>query len=73
VQAPPASPLNSSVDALKPGDQVELHNSDGTWRNGWHVADVVDSSIGTRYRIEAGNDFKVVGADQIRLCNGEAA
>jgi len=48
------------------GAAVELIQPDGQWQNGWKVADAVPTKIGTRYRIENGGDYRVVGADQIR-------
>jgi hypothetical protein len=47
---------------------VELLQSDGSWRNGWRVATVVATSIGRRYRIECGADFRSVGPAEVRLC-----
>jgi hypothetical protein len=52
---------------LEIGAAVEHLGSDG-WRNGWTVADVVPTNIGTRYRIVSGGEYRVVGADQIRPC-----
>jgi hypothetical protein len=54
---------------LTPGTVIELAEPDGGWRNGWTVADVVEVSSGTtRYRIESGGGYRVVGPDQIRPC-----
>jgi hypothetical protein len=60
---------------LKPGDLVELRQSDGSWRNGWRLADLTETTIGPRARIETTNtagasDYRVVGVDQIRPCTG---
>ena len=46
---------------------MEKQSPEG-WRNGWTVADVVHTNIGTRYRIVSGGDYRVVGSDQIRPC-----
>ena len=60
------TPLGAEFDV---GAAVELIQPDGQWQNGWKVADVVEVSSGaTRYRIESGGDYRVVGVDQIRLC-----
>jgi hypothetical protein len=45
---------------------VELRTPDGNWRNGFRVFDVVDTSIGTRYRIESSTEKLNVTADVIR-------
>jgi hypothetical protein len=67
-----AAPAAPAPD-LRTGDQVELLQSDGSWRNGWRVADVVATSIGTRYRIECGADFRSVGPAEVRLCEQQEA
>jgi hypothetical protein len=43
------------------------------WCNGWKVADVVEVSTGTRYRIERGGETLNVDPDQIQLCGEKAA
>ncbi len=48
------------------GDLVELRTPDGNWRNGFRVFDVVDTSIGTRYRIENSTEQFNVTASQMR-------
>lgn len=48
------------------GDLVELRTPDGNWRNGFRIFDVVDTSIGTRYRIESSKEQCNVTASQIR-------
>jgi hypothetical protein len=60
------------VAFLKIGNEVERMCADGSWRNGWCVADVVSTSKGTRYRIEQGGESLNVTSGQIRPC-GEAA
>ncbi len=50
------------------GTAVEHLGADGTWTNGWTVTDMVNTSIGTRYRIVSDADYRVVGSDQIRPC-----
>lgn len=53
---------------LEVGTAVEYQGGEG-WRNGWTVADVVETSArATRYRIESGTDYRVVRNDQIRPC-----
>jgi hypothetical protein len=59
----PSHPLG----VLEIGAAVEHQGAEG-WRNGWTVADVVPTNIGTRYRIVSGGDYRVVGSDQIRPC-----
>jgi len=63
------TPLGAEFEV---GAAVELIQPDGQWQNGWKVADLVPTKIGTRYRIESGGDYRVVGADQIRLCQDVA-
>ena len=62
-----AHPAGSAAVLIPLGAAVEHLGSDG-WRNGWTVADVVPTNIGTRYRIVSGGDYRVVGSDQIRPC-----
>jgi hypothetical protein len=70
----PGVPIGVPI-GLKPGDLVELRQSDGSWRNGWRLADLTETTIGPRARIETTNtagasDYRVVGVDQIRPCTG---
>jgi predicted P-loop ATPase len=67
------TPIGSGTTDLQEGVEVELLQSDGTWRNGWRVAVVLGSSIGPRVRLESETDFRVVGPDQVRLCGQKAA
>jgi hypothetical protein len=79
LQQPTNQPTNlhGQIDCTGMGLKVGRHRQptntsqplgfDG-WRNGWTVADVAPTNIGTRYRIVSGGDYRVVGADQIRLC-----
>ena len=63
-----AHPAGSAAVLIPLGAAVEHLGSDG-WRNGWTVADVVQTSSGaTRYRIESGGEARNVAADQIRPC-----
>ena len=66
-----AHPAGSAAVLIPLGVAVEHLGSDG-WCNGWTVADVVPTNIGTRYRIVSGGEYRVVGADQIRPCAGVA-
>lgn len=52
--------------ALKPGDSVELQAEDGTWSGRYRLATVEETNIGTRARIEAGSDFRVVALEKLR-------
>jgi hypothetical protein len=67
--------VSGGPSGLKRGDLVELRQSDGSWRNGWRLADLTETTIGPRARIETTNtagasDYRVVGVDQIRPCTG---
>lgn len=62
------TPVGSGGADLQVGDQVELLQGNGSWRNGWRIADVVNCNIGLRIRIEAGNNYRVVGPNEIRCC-----
>ena len=65
-----AAPAATTPD-LREGDLVELLHADGSWRNGWKVADVLATTIGTRYRLESGSDYRVVGPAEVRLCGAQ--
>jgi predicted P-loop ATPase len=67
------TPIGSGTTDLQEGNQVELLQSDGSWRNGWRIAAVVNSNIGPRIRLESETDFRVVGPDRVRLCGQGAA
>ena len=59
-------------ELLEVGAAVKHLGPDG-WCNGWKVADVVEVSTGTRYRIERGGETLNVDPDQIQLCGEKAA
>jgi len=67
------TPIGGDTKDLQVGDQVQLRQADGTWCNGWRVAVVLATNIGTRIRLESGSDFRVVGPDEVRLCEQGAA
>ena len=66
-----AQPSGSPAALIPLGAAVEHLGPDG-WCHGWKVADVVDVSTGTRYRISRDGESLNVAADQIQL-NPEAA
>jgi len=53
-------------DRFENGDLVEFCTSEGNWRNGFRVFDVVETTRGTRYRIESSTEVLNVTADVIR-------
>jgi len=48
------------------GDLVDLIASDGNWRNGFRVVDVVEISTGTRYRVQGATDGYNMTGHQLR-------
>ena len=61
-----AQPSGSPAALIPLGAAVEHLGPDG-WCHGWKVADVVDVSTGTRYRISRDGESLNVAADQIQL------
>jgi hypothetical protein len=62
-----AQPSGSPAALIPLGAAVEHLGLSGAWRHGWKVADVVDVSTGTRYRISRDGESLNVAADQIQL------
>jgi len=52
--------------AYEVGDLVDVMGADRNWRNGFRVLDVVETSAGTRYRVEGAADGYNVTGDQLR-------
>jgi len=61
-----AQPSGSPAALIPLGAAVERLGPDG-WCHGWKVADIVDVSTGTRYRISRDGESLNVAADQIQL------
>lgn len=55
------------VERLPCGVEVEYMDADHCWHKGFNIVDVVETSVGVRYRIESGDEFRVLSADKVRL------